>query len=98
MNQVFEVSDAKWRGIGTLADSGLSLKKESLTFDAGKFFEIDDSESREASGCICGEILRGIKTPSDCDLFKKACTPEHPVGPCMVSSEGACSAYNLYGE
>ena len=98
MNQVFEVSEAKWRGIGTLPGSGLGLKKEYLTFDAGKFFEIGDSESHEASGCICGEILRGIKTPSDCDLFKKACTPEHPVGPCMVSSEGACSAYNLYGE
>jgi hydrogenase expression/formation protein HypD len=98
MNQVFEVSEAKWRGIGALACSGLSLKKEYLIFDAGKFFEIGDSKSREAAGCICGQILRGIKTPSECDLFKKACTPEHPVGPCMVSSEGACSAYNLYGE
>ena len=98
MNQVFEVGEANWRGMGILAGSGLNLKKEYLTFDAGKFFEIRDSESSEPSGCICGQILRGIKTPSDCNLFKKACTPEHPVGPCMVSSEGACSAYNLYGE
>jgi hydrogenase expression/formation protein HypD len=98
MDQVFEVSEAKWRGIGILAGSGLSLKKKYLKFDAGKFFEIRDSESTEPSGCICGQILRGIKTPSDCNLFQKACTPEHPVGPCMVSSEGACSAYNLYGE
>jgi hydrogenase expression/formation protein HypD len=98
MNQVFDVGEANWRGIGMLAGSGLSLKKDYLQFDAGKIFDIKTPESREPSGCICGQILRGIKIPSDCNLFKKACTPEHPVGPCMVSSEGACSAYNLYAE
>jgi hydrogenase expression/formation protein HypD len=97
MNRVFEVSEANWRGIGILVGSGLRLKKDYQAFDAANVFEIPDTESFEPSGCICGQILRGVKTPSDCNLFKKACTPEHPVGPCMVSSEGACSAYNLYG-
>jgi hydrogenase expression/formation protein HypD len=98
MNRVFEVSPANWRGIGLLPGSGLTIKNDYRAFDAERVFELPVIESRESSGCICGDILRGIKTPSDCELFKKACTPEHPVGPCMVSSEGACSAYNLYGD
>jgi hydrogenase expression/formation protein HypD len=98
MNKVFAVSQANWRGIGNLPGSGLQIKNDYREFDAKQVFELPVIESRESSGCICGEILRGIHSPADCRLFKKACTPEHPVGPCMVSSEGACSAYNLYGE
>ncbi len=98
MNQVFEIGQANWRGVGILPASGLSIKDDYRKFDAGRAFEILRLEPVETSGCICGEILRGIKTPPDCALFKQTCTPEHPVGPCMVSSEGACSAYYLYGE
>lgn len=97
MNQVFEISPANWRGIGNLAGSGLRVKRDYREFDAEKVFELPKLESEDPSGCICGEILRGIQTPADCRLFQKACTSEHPVGPCMVSAEGACSAYNLYG-
>jgi hydrogenase expression/formation protein HypD len=97
MNKVFEVSAANWRGVGILPGSGLRLKNDYREFDAEKVFDLPFIDSQESSGCICGEILRGIQTPAGCRLFQKACTPEHPVGPCMVSSEGACSAYNLYG-
>jgi hydrogenase expression/formation protein HypD len=98
MLQVFEVSEANWRGIGLVPGSGLILKSEFAEFDPSKVFALPDIETHEPAGCLCGEILRGIKKPSDCGLYRRTCTPEHPVGPCMVSSEGACSAYNLYGE
>ena len=98
MNQVFESGDANWRGIGTVPESGLTLRKEYQRFDAECAFKLDLKPPREPSGCICGDILRGVKTPFDCKLFRKACTPEHPVGPCMVSSEGSCSNYYQYGE
>jgi hydrogenase expression/formation protein HypD len=98
MNLVFESAEANWRGIGRIPGSGLRLREEYGEFDAERVFDIPVAESKEPTGCICGEILRGVKKPSDCGLFQKACTPEHPVGPCMVSGEGACSAYNLYGE
>ena len=97
MDRVFEVSDADWRGIGVLPASGLKLKKEYEPLDAERAFSITLEPVREASGCICGDILRGVKTPADCKLFRKVCLPEHPVGPCMVSSEGACAAYYQYG-
>jgi hydrogenase expression/formation protein HypD len=98
MDRVFEVTGAAWRGIGMVPESGLRLRPEFCNFDAEKVFDIPEEKASEPDGCICGEILRGLKIPSDCRLFRQACTPEHPVGPCMVSGEGACSAYNLYGE
>jgi hydrogenase expression/formation protein HypD len=98
MRQVFEVSSACWRGIGAVPSSGLVLNAEYQEYDAEKRFKLDFNDTRETRGCICGDILRAVKTPADCLLFKTACTPEHPVGPCMVSAEGACSAYFLYGE
>jgi len=98
MNRVFEVCDAEWRGFGRLPASGLKIKHDYRELDAASLFDLPPVEAREKSGCICGEILRGLKTPPDCALFSLACTPEHPVGPCMVSSEGACSAYHLYGD
>ncbi len=98
MQQVFEVCPADWRGIGTVPGSGLRLREVFAAFDAERVFEIPAVESRERPGCICGEILRGVKTPRDCKLFGKACTPTYPVGPCMVSSEGTCAAYYQYGD
>ncbi len=97
MGQVFEPCPAQWRGIGEVPDSGLRLRKEYQHFDAELAFDIDPGPAYEPQGCICGEVLRGVKAPPDCRLFGKACTPENPVGPCMVSSEGSCSAYYLYG-
>jgi hydrogenase expression/formation protein HypD len=97
MAEVFEPCPADWRGMGSIAGSGLKLRKDYRQFDAELAFDINPSPPLEASGCICGDILRGVKTPLDCQLFSKTCIPEHPVGPCMVSSEGSCSAYYLYG-
>ena len=97
MDQVFEPCTALWRGIGEIPDSGLGLRAQYQRFNAELVFDIDPGPTYEPKGCICGDILRGVKTPLDCQLFGKACTPEHPVGPCMVSSEGSCSAHYLYG-
>ena len=98
MEQVFEPCPAQWRGMGEVPDSGLKLRQEYQRFDAELAFDINPGPTYEPMGCICGDILRGVKTPLDCRLFGKACTPQYPVGPCMVSSEGSCSAYYLYGE
>ena len=97
MGQVFEPCPAEWRGIGEVPGSGLRLREEYHRFDAEIAFDIEPGPVYEPEGCICGDILRGVKTPLECRLFGKACTPEYPVGPCMVSSEGTCSAYYLYG-
>lgn len=96
MNQVFEVCDASWRGIGKIPDSGMRLKKAFQDFDAAVKFEMDMPEVPEPKGCACGEILMGLKTPEACALYKKKCTPMTPVGPCMVSSEGSCAAFYRY--
>ena len=98
MEQVFEVGEADWRGIGTVAESGLRLREEYQSFNAESAFHIELPPASEPKGCLCGEILRGVITPLDCKLFGKSCTPEYPVGPCMVSSEGTCAAYFLYGD
>ena len=97
MDSVFEVSDANWRGIGVIPASGLELRENYKRFNAETAFPVVLEPVREAKGCICGDILRGTKTPADCKLFRRVCLPEHPVGPCMVSSEGACAAYYQYG-
>jgi len=98
MYQVFEPCDANWRGINIVPASGLRIRKEYSRFDAEKRLEIKAEPLREPKGCICGDILRGVKTPFDCRLFRSVCSPEHPVGPCMVSAEGSCSIYHTYGE
>jgi hydrogenase expression/formation protein HypD len=98
MRQVFEPCPANWRGMGSVPASGLKLRQKFADFDAEVAFDIKPAPAIEPKGCICGEILRGVKTPADCRLFRKVCNPENPVGPCMVSSEGSCSAYYLYGE
>jgi len=98
LEKVFDTCPAVWRGIGSVPGSGLKLKQEYQAFDAERAFDISLEQSREPAGCLCGDILRGVKVPLDCRLFKVACTPEHPIGPCMVSSEGTCAAYYHYGE
>jgi len=96
MNQVFEVCDASWRGIGEIASSGMTLKKEYKKFDAAIKFCMDMPDVPEPKGCACGQILLGLKTPEQCALYKKKCTPMTSVGPCMVSSEGSCAAFYRY--
>jgi hydrogenase expression/formation protein HypD len=98
MDKVFETADADWRGIGIIPCSGLRLRNVYEKFDAEKNFDIDPDPVREHQGCQCGSILRGVSTPLDCPLFRTSCTPEQPVGPCMVSSEGSCSTYYQYGD
>lgn len=97
MRQVFEPCEANWRGIGAISGSGLALRKEYRRFDAEQAFQIEVKPPREPKGCLCGDILRGVKTPLDCRLFRRTCNPEQPIGPCMVSSEGSCAVYYHYG-
>ncbi len=96
VEKYMEPCDARWRGIGVLANSGMRLREEYAAFDARVKYKLPKIDGREARGCRCGQVLQGACTPADCPLFGKACTPEHPVGACMVSSEGACSAFYLY--
>jgi hydrogenase expression/formation protein HypD len=98
MESVFEVGAANWRGIGLVPGSGLSIREKYAKYDVEKNFTINAGPSKEPQGCICGAVLRGVNTANDCKLFRKTCTPEHPVGPCMVSSEGSCATYYHYGE
>ncbi len=95
--QIFEPADTLWRGLGMIPASGLKIKKEYEEFDAEVRFNITLPESGEAKGCKCGEILKGLNIPTECPLFAKRCTPQKPIGPCMVSSEGTCAAYHKYG-
>jgi len=95
--EVFEVCDATWRGIGELAGSGLRLGEEYARFDARRAMPPEVEEPVPDRGCICGEILTGTKEPAACGLFGSRCTPETPVGPCMVSTEGTCAAAFKYG-
>ncbi len=98
MNRVFEVADAEWRGLGVLPSSGLRMRAEFRAHDAARAFPVDVPPSRERPGCRCGDVLRGVLAPSACPLFRKVCTPENPIGPCMVSAEGACAAYYQFGD
>jgi hydrogenase expression/formation protein HypD len=96
LRKVFSIKDSEWRGIGRIKDSGLYLNKTYAGFDADGSFALPSVRIRPDSGCICGSILKGIKTPIECRLFGNKCTPERPQGACMVSSEGACAAYYRY--
>jgi hydrogenase expression/formation protein HypD len=93
VNEVFALRNDWWRGLGTLANSGLGLNEKYGEFDAEKMIPVSVEPTREDKGCICGEILKGLKKPNDCKLFGKVCTTSNPVGACMVSHEGACNAY-----
>jgi hydrogenase expression/formation protein HypD len=95
--EVFEVAPRKWRGIGEIPASGLRLRERYRAFDAEQRFEVDAGSVEEPSECIAGLVLQGLKKPFECPAFGKRCTPETPLGAPMVSSEGACAAYYLYG-
>jgi hydrogenase expression/formation protein HypD len=97
IDEVFEVGDRKWRGIGGIPDSGYHLREEFSRYDAEKIFDITGIATLESEICISGEILRGLKKPHDCPAFGTLCTPQHPLGATMVSAEGACAAYYAYG-
>lgn len=96
VEQVFEITDRKWRGIGTIPLSGLKLTKAYQEFDAELYFETGDLKVEEPKECISGIILQGLKKPHECPAFGKKCTPQNPLGATMVSSEGACAAYYSY--
>jgi hydrogenase expression/formation protein HypD len=96
MAGVFEPCDAAWRGLGVIPGSGLAIRPALAAFDAVRRFGLQVVERPEPKGCACGEILSGTKSPPQCALFRKSCTPLRPVGPCMVSSEGTCAAYYRY--
>lgn len=95
--EVFEPCDANWRGIGMIPGSGLRLRPEYAAFDAATQLPVAVEPPCEQAGCRCGEILKGKLRPNDCPLFRTVCTPEEPVGACMVSSEGTCAAAYKYG-
>jgi hydrogenase expression/formation protein HypD len=97
IDDVFEVCDRKWRGVGLIPKSGYKLRPEYRKFDAERRFEVDTIETQESSVCISGQILRGLKKPHECPAFGKECTPLAPLGATMVSAEGACAAYYHYG-
>ncbi len=96
MQQVFEEADADWRGFGVIPRSGMAIRPAYRAYDAQARFALPEVPSREPPGCRCGDVLRGVIEPPECPLFGKACTPDRPKGPCMVSDEGACSAFYLY--
>ena len=97
VDKYMQPCDAEWRGIGTIPASGVELKDEFAVCDARKKFGIPKMDYERKTGCKCGSVLQGQIKPSECPLFGKACNPDHPVGACMVSDEGACSAFYMYG-
>ncbi|MEX3010553.1 hydrogenase formation protein HypD [Hoeflea sp. TYP-13] len=98
VSEVFELRRSfEWRGLGSVPYSALRIRERFAALDAEKRFEVSDKKSREVKSCECPAILRGVKRPTDCKLFGKVCTPDNPMGSCMVSSEGACAAYYTYG-
>lgn len=96
LEEVLEPCDAEWREIGVIPSSGLCFSERYLSFDAGRKLSLEVPDTEPVAGCICGEIMLGRKLPNDCGLFAGRCTPRTPVGPCMVSTEGACAAFYKY--
>ena len=96
IDEVFETCTATWRGLGDIPGSGYRIRDEFANFDAVRRFETDVEPTRDPKGCRCGDVLRARIAPNECPLFRTVCTPENPVGPCMVSSEGSCAAYYRY--
>ncbi|MEW6380786.1 MAG: hydrogenase formation protein HypD [bacterium] len=97
LQEVFQPADAQWRGLGVIPESGLVLREQFVRYDAMRQFDLSVEEKPDPPGCECGLILKGLKKPADCPLFGRACHPRHPVGPCMVSTEGSCAAAYKYG-
>jgi hydrogenase expression/formation protein HypD len=98
VNQVFRTGDSLWRGIGVIPESGSSLREKYREFDAEKMIPVEVEKSREPKGCICGLVIQGKSSPLECPYYANQCTPQSPIGPCMVSSEGSCQAYFKYGD
>lgn len=96
INNVFEITDSNWRGLGKISETGLRLKEKFHSFDTEIKLNIKMLDDKPKKGCICGEILKGKKNPLECKLFSKGCNPLNPVGACMVSEEGTCAAYYKY--
>lgn len=98
IRQVFDPGPSDWRGLGLIDGSGYVINKKYSAWDAAVKFSLRPAESEEIPGCRCAQIIRGVMRPAQCPLFRRVCTPENPVGPCMVSGEGACAAAYQYGE
>ena len=96
LTQVFEITDRKWRGIGKISNSGYKLSDTYSEFDAEKIFDVEYIEQPESPLCIAGQVLQGLQKPHECTAFGSECTPEHPLGAPMVSTEGACASYFHY--
>ncbi len=96
LDTVFRASVATWRGLGEIPGSGLAIREEYASYDASALYEVELPAVKEPAGCICGRVMTGRNSPLDCGLFGKKCTPENPVGACMVSSEGACGIRFMY--
>ncbi len=97
ISRIFKITDRKWRGMGEIPSSGLTLREEFAAYDAEKVFDVATITAEESAACIAGLVLQGLKKPYECPAFGGECTPEHPLGAPMVSSEGACAAYYHYG-
>ena len=98
LDTVFEPAAAEWRGFGVIPASGLRLRSAFAHRDAERLHPAAVPSYADRSGCRCGEVLRGVIEPNQCGLYRRVCTPANPVGPCMVSAEGACAAYIRYEE
>ncbi|SKC72684.1 hydrogenase formation protein HypD [Maledivibacter halophilus] len=96
INEVFDLADSMWRGLGVIENTGFRIKERYKKYDAQSKFKIEIPSSDINSDCLCGEILRGLKRPTECKLFSKVCSPTNPVGPCMITQEGICMAYYKY--
>ncbi len=97
IEKTFNRVDAEWRGLGFIEESGLELNDNYCDFDIANEISVEVERAKDISGCRCGEVLKGLINPPQCELFKDVCTPENPLGPCMVSSEGSCSAWFWFG-
>jgi len=98
IHKIFQITDRAWRGIGLIPKSGYCLRNEYAAFDAENIFDVATIQTKESPLCIAGQVMQGLKKPHDCTAFGMQCTPEHPLGAPMVSSEGACAAYFHYGK
>lgn len=96
IDEVFETCTSTWRGLGEIPGSGYRIRPAFAQFDAVARFSPEPEPTRDPKGCQCGNVLRGVMAPNECPLFRTACSPENPVGPCMVSNEGSCAAYFRY--
>ena len=96
MEKCFQPRRDLWRGLGSIEASGLGLREELADYDAEKKFDVQYGAEEKPTACRCGEVITGRLSPGECPLFGRRCTPEDPVGPCMVSSEGACAAAYKY--